>query len=516
MENASDKEKLPTNLGMWDAVSIIIGIVVGAGIFETPPMVFKNLGGPWMMLGAWAIGGLLCFIGALCYAELATTYPQSGGDYVYLTRAYGRWLGFLFGWAQLAVILTANIGMMTFIFADYGVKLFRPAQAPGQMAETNDGWMWAGGAVVVLTFINILGIRAGKTTQNVLTVTKVLGLAGIVIAGLCWPTTASMEPTLPDLNGQAIPINIPFAMVLVFLTYGGWNDAAYVAAELRDGNRNIPRALLLGTGGIVLIYLLVNFAYLRGLGYDAASKSSAIAADVLDRPFGALGTKIMSLLVMISALGAANGLIFTGARVALKLGREHAIFGWLGHWNSRRGAPYVALITQAAISLVMIGMVGLPAGQELMNKLFAAVGLPHVEWAGQNGFSTLLRCTAPIFWLFFLLTGISLFVLRVKDASAFARRPFSVPLFPLTPIIFCATCSYMLYSGILYAGILGFVGAGLLGVGLPVFVISEWMEKTSPGSAPAPVEPGPGPLVDQPSDRIQPDKRSITQRRDNP
>ena len=507
MGTDANKDTLPTHLGMWDAVSIIIGIVVGAGIYETPPMVFKNLGGPWMTLGAWAVAGLLSLIGALCYAELATSYPLTGGDYVYLTRAYGRWLGFLFGWAQLAVILTANIGMMTFIFADYAAKLFG--------LDKSFGWLWAGAAVLVLTFLNILGVRAGKTTQNVLTATKVLGLAAIIVAGLCWPATASMEPT-PPAAGAPVSINLAFAMVLVFLTYGGWNDAAYVAAELRDGRRNIPRALVLGTGAIVVIYLLVNYAYLRGLGYDAASGSSAIAADVLGRAFGDLGTVAHVLAGDDLGPWRRQWLDFHRRRVALTLGREHAIFGWLGHWHARRGAPYVALLTQAAISLAMIGVVGIPAGQQLMDKLFSMLALPRVGWEGQNGFSTLLRCTAPIFWLFFLLTGLSLFILRFKDSGRFSQRPFSVPLYPLTPIIFCATCGYMLYSGINYAWTLGLIGAGLLIVGLPVYFISETMEKDKPLAQPAPGETQFPVGPDLPASGIQPDIRSVTPRRETP
>src|SRR5437660_11334622 len=153
-------------LSLWDAVSIIIGIVIGAGIYETPPLVFRNVSGPWTGLGVWAFAGLLCLFGALCYAELASTYPRSGGDYVYLTRAYGPWAGFLFGWAQLAVILTANIGMMAYVFADYAVRLW-----PGP------AWCWAALAVVALTLLNLLGLAFGKGAQNVLTCAKVLGLA---------------------------------------------------------------------------------------------------------------------------------------------------------------------------------------------------------------------------------------------------------------------------------------------------------------------------------------------------
>jgi len=490
-------ETIPAHLSVWDAVSIIIGIVVGAGIYQTPPLIFSTLSGLWLALGVWAGAGVLSLVGALCYAELATTYPHVGGDFVYLSRAYGRGMGFLFGWAQLAVILTANIGMMTYVFADYGTRLFY-----GQNRDLwykTYGWLWAAGPVVVLTFLNILGVRAGKLTQNVLTIVKVLGLSAVIVAGLCWPASSSaLAPTRPP---EAI--NLAFAMVLVLFIYGGWNDSAYVAAEVRDGARGIPRALILGILAITGLYLLVNFAYLRGLGYDAASGSKAIAADVLAKPLGDWGEKGMCLLVMISALGAANGLIFTGARVSLALGREHTLFAWLGRWEGGRGVPYMALLTQAGISLAMIVAVGTPSGQQTLDSLFTGLGLTRVDWEGKSGFETLLKCTAPIFWLFFWLTGQSLFLLRAIDHDR--PRPFPVPLYPYLPLVFCLMCVYMLISGISYAGALGLVGAGLLLAGVPLFLISESL-RAAPASMPSLAEDKDG------SDALQPDPRSITRR----
>src|SRR5919197_1001646 len=219
--------RVPARLGVGDAVSIIIGIVIGAGIFETPPLILNNVSGPGTALAVWALAGLLSLCGALCYAELATTYPRSGGDYVYLSRAYGPRVCFLFGWAQLAVILTANIGMMAYVFAQYAVKLWdgRPGTE----------WAWAALAVLALTALNFLGVVFGKRTQNLLTAAKVLGLAGVLVAGFLAPGAAqpSGPPPAADFKSFA------FAMVLVFITYGGWDDAAYLAAELRDGRRNI-------------------------------------------------------------------------------------------------------------------------------------------------------------------------------------------------------------------------------------------------------------------------------------
>src|SRR3712207_4545316 len=172
-------QPVQAQLGLWDAISIIIGIVIGAGIYETPPLVFQQVSGPWMGLGVWALGGLLSLIGALCYAELASTYPRSGGDYVYLTRAYGRCAGFLFGWAQLTVIVPASIGMMAYVFADYAVRLGDGGSGPT--------FLYAALVVLGLSLVNLLGLTAGKHTQNGLSAAKVLGLGGILLAGFAWP-----------------------------------------------------------------------------------------------------------------------------------------------------------------------------------------------------------------------------------------------------------------------------------------------------------------------------------------
>jgi amino acid transporter len=461
----------PAALGLWDVVAIIVGIVIGAGIYETPPLIFKQVSGPTQALAVWVVCGLLAFIGALCYAELATAYPRVGGDYVYLTRAFGPWLGFLFGWAQLAVILTGSIGMLAYVFADYAVKL-GPVQVQGttfQLAK-EQGVYAALAAVAVLTVLNLLGLAFGKWAQNLLSLAKVLGLGGILVAGFLWPAARTATPAAS--TGEP---SLAFALVLVFLTYGGWNDAAFVAAEMRDRHRNIPRALLLGVGLVTLLYVLVNAAYLWSLGFDAARRSEGIAADVLEQPLGVQGRQAMCVLVMVSALGAVNGLILSGARVYSSLGADHPVFAWLGRRSGRRKNPVGALVTQAVISLGMIAVVGTDGGRAAINTAITDLGLEKLEWEGHGGFETLLKCTAPVFWLFFLLTGLSLFVLRERDGVE--SRPFRVPLYPYVPLIFCATCAYMLNSAIGYAGKFGLVGAGLLLVGLPLYELSRRLQE---------------------------------------
>jgi amino acid transporter len=448
---------------LLDTISVIVGIVIGAGIYETPPLVFQNIGGVWSGLGVWALGGLLCLIGAFTYAELATTYPRSGGDYVYLTRAYGPWAGFLFGWAQLAVIMTGSIGMMAYIFGDYAARFSE--------ADEGASFLFAGGAVVVLSAVNVFGVSVGKMAQNFLSAIKVLGLVGIVVAGLyLFAGSGSSAGSAEASETGAAGGSLAFAMVLVFLTYGGWNDAAFVVADMQDPRRIAP-ALILGTLAVTAIYLAVNAAYLAALGLDGVRGSNAVAADVLQQAMGPAGGRVMSALVMISALGAANGLIYTGSRLYATLGADHAVFGALGRWHPRLGSPIYALAAQAVICLLMIAAVGSEFGQSALNRAFGAMGMDDLNWHGRGGFDSLLRCTAPIFWLFFLLTSLSLFVLRWRDPTI--TRPFTAPLYPLLPLVFTVVCGYMLYSGIDYAGRLGLVGGALLLVGLPLYLISR-------------------------------------------
>ncbi len=481
-------QPIKARLGLWDAVSIIIGIVIGSTIYKTPPIIFGNLSTPLIGMGVWLLGGVLAFVGAMCYAELATTYPKSGGDYVYLTRAFGSWMGFLFGWAQLSVILTSSIGAMAFVFAEYTVSLLQQIQLNEldldrngqayrllvQMKELT-AVHYAIGAVAVLSLMNILGVVLGKTVQNLLTLAKVLGLGGIIVAGFGWPKEGTWSPSAWTTEYKIMGDGFGVAMILVLYAYGGWNDAAFVAADVKD-RRNIARALLLGTAGITVIYLAVNAAYILSLGFaDARPFHPAIAADVLSRsPLGAWGSKAMSVLVMVSALGAINGLIFAGSRVYLSLGAEHSVFAVLGRWNPWLKSPVWALLIQALISVGMIFTVGTETGRKAIDDMLTKVGLEPMPWARYfGGFDTLFAGSAPVFWVFFLLTGLSLFVLRFKDPHI--ERPFRLrfPLYPLLPLIFCGMCVYGLYSASIYAKWVSLIGVIPLLIGVPLYLISS-------------------------------------------
>jgi amino acid transporter len=462
-EQTENAAHVKSQLGLWDTISIIVGIVVGVSIFKAPPLIFANVATPWHAFAAWTIGGLLALVGALCYAELATTYPRSGGDYVYLSRAFGGCTGFLFGWAHLAVVSTGSIGIMAYVFGDYAIELF------GTKRSATVGFAMM--AVIALTIVNCGGLVIGKTTQNILTLTKILGIAAILVSGIWFGSAPTPMAEERPLQGPGFGL----AMVMVLYSYGGWNDAAFVTAEIRDRRRNIARALLLGIAMIVVVYLLINLAYLRALGFDGIRQSTIPAADVLRLSFGDWASRALSLTVMISALGAINGMILTGSRLFAEVGREHAVLSRLGKWHPRLNVPVWSLLAQAGVSISLILVVGTDAGRAFVDACFRIVQIAPADWQRfGGGFETLIAGTSPVFWFFFLMTGVALFVLRRKDGEI--RRPFSVPWFPITPLVFCGMCGYMLYSSVAYAGSISLMGIGPLLLGVPIFLMNRLFE----------------------------------------
>ncbi len=424
-------------LRVLDAVALTVGLVVGAGIFKTPSLVAGNAGSAEGVLWAWLLGGLVSLVGALCYAELATAYPHPGGDYHYLHRALGRGPAFLFAWARLTVIPTGSVALLAFVFGDYASQLVR--LGPFSSA------LYAGLLVVLLTALNALGLRHGTRTQNVLTVLEVAGVLTLVVVGLF--VAAPAAPQAPAAQGAAGAPAWGLVMVFVLLTYGGWNEAAYLSAEVKGRGHPLLRTLLWSLGIITLLYVLVNVALLRALGVAGMAGSEAVAADLMRRGLGTRGAQVLSALVALSALTSANATLFTGARTNYALGRDFPRFALMGRWSARTGSPVNALLVQGGITLALV--------------LLGA--------ATRQGFQTMVEYTAPIFWLFFLLTGVSLFVLRRKEPRA--ARPFRVPLYPLTPLLFCATCAYLLYASLAYTGLGALVGVAVLGLGTLVLAL---------------------------------------------
>ena len=404
MNQAIQKE-----LGVLDSTCIIVGIIIGAGIYETAPTVAAAAGSGIAALGIWLAGGVLALCGALCYAELATAYPHQGGDYIYLTRAYGRGTGYLFGWSQLMIIRPGDIALMAFIFGRYALQI-----SPVELSPR----IWAVAVIIILTSINILGVRQGKWTQNILTVIKAAGILFIIAAALFAPSSSSGSAPQP-VNAAGIQL----AFILVLFTYGGWNEMAYVAAEVRSPEKNILRALLAGTCGVMLLYLLINAAFLGALGYKGLIESQAVAVDTIASAFPQTADRIIAVLICISALGAVNGLIFTGSRITYAVGRDHSLFNFFGKWHQKFSTPARALMLQGAIAIVIV----LAAGSFIDTILY----------------------TAPAVWLFFFGTGLSVFLLRRKEPDTL--RPYRITAFPLPAVLFCLFSLFMFYSSLTYA-----------------------------------------------------------------
>lgn len=458
----SDKERAPFPaasgspqpvIGLREAIALIVGIVIGAGIFKAPAMVAGMTGSPGWMFGAWLLGGLISLIGALCYAELATAYSHAGGDYHFLRRAYGRSVAFLFGWARFSVITTGSIALLAFVFGDYMNQVW----PIGGIGILSGATLYAALSIVVLSFVNMRSTASGTYAQTWLTALEVAGLLLIVGAALYLAGTGVAPATnAPAATSTAAPSASAFglAMVFVLLTYGGWNEAAYISAELKNGRRNMVKALVWSIVIITAIYLLVVWAYWRGLGIEGMAKSQAMAADVLGIAFGQTGATLISLMVAVAALTSMNATMIVGARTNYAIGQDWNLLSALSHWDNERDAPLNALRLQTAAALLLV-----------------AIG----AWTGA-GFRSMVEFTAPVFWIFFLLSGVSLFVLRMREPDL--ERPFKVPLYPLLPLVFCAMCAYMLWSSLsyVYSQSLGGLNAAWIGIAvLAVGFVLLWL-----------------------------------------
>jgi APA family basic amino acid/polyamine antiporter len=429
--DAPDPLPVRRQLGLIDAASIIVGVIVGVGFLQSSPAVAAAAGSAEATFAVWALGGFTALLGAACYAELAAMLPRDGGEYVFLTRAFGPRVGFLFAWTAMLVVRPGNIGALALVFAANARQL---TPLPWLGTGTGAQLAWAAGAVVAFTGINAVGLRGGKGAQNLLTAAKLLGLAGLFAVAVFAPAVAAPGTTATAAaSPSALPVssapaaNWGLAMVLVLFAYGGWEDVTYVSAEVRDPRQNLRRALLLGTAAVTLLYLLGTAAFVRSLGYAGLAGSDAVAADVLRRPLGDGAARAISLLVSVCALGAMNGMILTGSRITYAAAADHPALGRLGRFDGRRGVPMRSLLLQSAVTLGSLVAFG----------------------RDPDGFERMVTFTAPTFWAFYLLVGVGLIVIRRREPNL--PRPYRVPLYPLTPVLFCLTGAFMLQAGLAYA-----------------------------------------------------------------
>jgi amino acid transporter len=398
---------------------VAVGMVVGAGIFKSPSVVAANAGSFEWLMAAWLLGGLISLIGALCYAELATAFANPGGDFYFLRCAFGRSVALLFAWTRFVVINTGSIAMLGFIIGDY-VNAVLPLGPAGPA-------IYATVSILMLTAFNLRASHARDAANYALTALEVLGVLLLAAAGL-WLALKGVPPATSDLPaGAPTPAHFGLAMVFVLLAFGGWTEVATLSAEAKDPRHGMARAMIVAVVVITALYLLVNWALWRGLGLQGLATSRAPAADLMARAFGASAETIVVIAVVLAAATSINATIQVGARTTFAASQEWPLFAPLARWSQARGGPAAAIAAQSGVALILVGLGALT----------------------RDGFATLVDYTAPGFWLFLMLSGLSVLVLRRTRPEV--ERPFRTPLVPLTPLLFAGAGAFMLWSSLAYA-----------------------------------------------------------------
>ena len=430
-------------LGLFSGTMAVVGGIVGGGIFRTPAAVAERVGSPELMLGVWAIGGAVALVGALCFGELGQRRPRAGGGYVYLRETWGPLPAFLYGWALLLVIASGAIAAIAVTFADYTLAL---TGLPRRF-----GLPLAIAAIVLVSAVNYLGVRPGASLQNVFTVLKLLALAGLVAVGLA----AGLAPAAP--SPPSAPGAIGAALVPVLFTYGGWQQTNFIAEEMVNPERDLPRALLLGVAIVVATYLLANLAYLQVLGPAGLAASTAPASDAMRRVLGPAGGTLISAGIAISTFGFLNLVVLVTPRVFQAMAADGLFFPRLARLHPIHRTPAAAIVVQAAWASTL---------------------------ALSGSFSELVDYVAFADWVFFGLTVAGLFVYRSRERGRSEAPPpgaFRVPGYPWTPAAFVAAAAFVVVSSVLAAPRNALLGTGLVALGVPVY---RYWSRSGRGTAP--------------------------------
>jgi basic amino acid/polyamine antiporter, APA family len=436
---------LARRLGPFDATMIVMGGIIGAGIFVNPSVVARQVHTPALVLGAWVIGGAIALIGAFVYAELAVLRPRVGGQYAYLRDAYHPIVAFLYGWTLLLVVQTGGMAGAAIIFGRYFRELTGlgvPEQAVAALT------------LAVLTAVNCLGVRAGSNLQSALMLTKLAAIALLIAVGFVVATPA------PTMGARAIVdsgrgLGLATAMVPVLFAYGGWQTASFVSGEMRDPRRDLPRGLMIGVIGVIVLYLTVTFVCLRVLGVDGLAQTSTPASEVMRRALGGRGARLIALGIAVSTVGFLSQSILTAPRVYYAMARDGVFFALVGRLNARSRVPVVAIVLQGALAAII---------------------------ALTGKYEQILNYVVSIDVLFFGLTGASLLVFRARarrdGTEASEGDLVRVPWHPFTTIVFVAACwAVSLTTVVQYPRNAG-IGVVILALGVLAFQF--WKDSASP------------------------------------
>ena len=416
---ATETSTLPRRIGLWSAIAIVIGSVIGSGIFRSPAGIADRLPGPLAMMSVWVIGGIFALCGALTMAELASAIPRTGGIYQYLKEAWGRRTGFLFGWTELVIIRAAAYGAISTTFAEYLVRVlgWDPAIAP------YDQWVHyiAAAAIALTALFNIVGVRLGAFVMNLTTIAKFGGLMFIIIVaftlGLPSGGAANFIPLAPE--GSFAMGAFGLALVSALWAYDGWADLSFVGGEVKDPQRTLPRALIGGTLAVMAIYLLANLAYLSVLSIEEMRVSKLVAADVAFRLLGRPGEAFVSIVVILSTFGALNGALLTTPRIFFALADDKLFFRQVAYVHPTFKTPYVAIGMAALLGIFFV-----------MIRTFEQLA------------DTFVTAVLP----FYALGVGAVFMLRRRADYA---PTFKVPGYPVVPALFVLATIYLLANALI-------------------------------------------------------------------
>jgi len=424
-------------LRLFDATMLVIGGIIGAGIFLNPAVVAQRVPTTSLAVAAWVLGGAVAMAGALCFAELGARKPYAGGGYVYLRDAFGPLPAFLYGWTQLLVINSGGIAAVAVTFARYGASL-----VGGGPSLTTP---MAVGAIVFLSGVNYFGIRPGAVVQNIFTVLKLVALAFLIGAGLMLGLDgAGPTATAPSEHGSVSTVVTAMgaALIPVLFAYGGWQSTNFVAEEIKNTTRDLPRALLLGVSGVVAVYVLANVVYLAVLGLPGLAESSAPAADVMERVLGTFGRTAISIGIVVSTFGFLNLAILASPRMYQAMAADGVFIGAAAHLHPQHHVPAVALMIQAGWAILLVS-----------TKTYGQL-LDYVVFGD---------------WIFFGLVGATIFYYRAHQRPA--PTGFRTPAYPWVPAFFVAAAVFTVVSTITANLRDAALGALLILMGVPAFAL---------------------------------------------
>ena len=425
---------LARRLTLFDATMMVMGGIVGAGIFMNPAVVAQEVRTPGAALGAWAVGGVFALVGAFIYAELAARRPAVGGQYAYLREAFHPLVAFLYAWTLLLVSQSGGMAAVAMTFARY----FRDLSGVG-VGES----AIALGALATLTAVNCLGVRAGSNLQSVFMVLKIGAVAMLVAFG--FRAVAPTAVATPAVDGAADVGLTAFgaALVPVLFAYGGWQTSSFVAGELKSPERDLPRGLLIGVSSVVVLYLLVNYVCIRALGMTGLAATTTPASDVMRAALGERGATLIAAGIAISTIGFLSQNLLTGPRVYFAMARDGTFFQSVASVHPRTRVPVVAIVLQGAIASLL---------------------------ALSGSYERILGFVVAIDWVFFGLTALALVILRRRDAGRGQDATFTVPGHPITTLAFVAGAWLVVANTIYRFPTNALAGLGLLVAGIPVYL----------------------------------------------